>query len=354
MFALYYFCLVLVFEARILRAIWTMISEDKENVWTSNLTKKRNNDNSAVAVAFASNNNINQHQTQFQYKISVPHSLLWVSNTQRFLHYKKIWKLKSSISERIWVCLKEILFIAPWMLFLRKKKSNKRMLSILALLQKGFGTFSKKYVFAWVFPALSDDIAYMSWFIYFVFILEFRRGKLFIIGLVIFLLLSVNIHVYTTQWICIFVQMEQIYSFIIYGSVVWLVFTWLPYGPLTRRRLNAVYFLFPEAAKFKYATKIVTLVIKIELSEVKENLWRSYLNKRATTSNSVQIQNLSRSFHFEGFCRLVDLCILLKWCSSISVDISFFLQKILLFIALSLLFLRKKKTNSPPSMLVLL
>ena len=118
-----------------------------------------------------------------------------------------------------------------------KKKSNKRMLSMLALLQKGFGTFSKKYVFAWVFPALSDDIAYMSWFIYFVFILEFRRGKLFIIGLVIFLLLSVNIHVYTTQWIYIFVQMEQIYSFIIYGSVVWLVFTWLPYGPLTRRRL---------------------------------------------------------------------------------------------------------------------
>ena len=107
--------------------------------------------------------------------------------------------------------------------------------------------------------------------------------------------------------------------------------------------VSAVYFLFPEAAKFKYATKIVTLVIKIELSEVKENLWRSYLNKRATTSNSVQIQNLSRSFDFEGFCRLVDLCILLKWCSSISVDISFFLKKILLFIALSLLFLRKKK-----------
>ena len=124
MFALYYFCLVLVFEARILRAIWTMISEDKENVWTSNLTKKRNNDNSAVAVAFASNNNINQHQTQFQYKISVLHSLLWVSDTQRFIHYKKIWKLKSSISERIWVCLKEVLFIAPWMLFLRKKNQT--------------------------------------------------------------------------------------------------------------------------------------------------------------------------------------------------------------------------------------
>ena len=217
---------------------------------------------------------------------------------------------------------------------------------MLALLQKGFGTFSKKYVFAWVFPTLSYDITCISWFIYFVFILEFRRGKLFIIGLVIFLLLSVNIHVYTTQWICIFVQMEQIYSFIIYGSVVWLVFTWLPYGLFTRRRLNAVYFLFPEAAKFKYATKIVTLVIKIELSEGKENLWRSYLNKRATTSNSsnsVQIQNLSRSFDFEGFCRLVDLCILLKWCSSVSVDISFFLKKILLFIALSLLFLREKK-----------
>ena len=77
---------------------------------------------------------------------------------------------------------------------------------------------------------------YPAWFIYFVFILEFRRGKLFNIGLVTFLSLSVNIHVYTTQW------------------------------------LYAVYFLFPEAAKFKYATKIATLVIKIELSEVKEIL----------------------------------------------------------------------------------
>ena len=32
LFVLYYFCLVLVFEARILRALWTMISEDKENM----------------------------------------------------------------------------------------------------------------------------------------------------------------------------------------------------------------------------------------------------------------------------------------------------------------------------------
>ena len=39
----------------------------------------------------------------------------------------------------------------------------------------------------------------------FIFILEFRRGKLFIIGLIIFLLLSFNIHVDATQWICIFV-----------------------------------------------------------------------------------------------------------------------------------------------------
>ena len=122
LFVLYYFCLVLVFEARILRALWTMISEDKENMWTSNLNlKKSNNDNSAVVVAFASNNNIKQYQTQFKYKISVLHSLLWVSNTQRFIHYKKVWKLKSSISERISVCLKEVLFIAPSMLFLWKK-----------------------------------------------------------------------------------------------------------------------------------------------------------------------------------------------------------------------------------------
>ena len=103
---LFYFCLVLVFEARILRTLWTMISEDKENVWTSKLTKKSNNDNSAVVVAFASNNNIKQHQTQFKYKISVPHLLFWVPNTQRFIHYKKSWKLKSSISERISFLLK--------------------------------------------------------------------------------------------------------------------------------------------------------------------------------------------------------------------------------------------------------
>ena len=32
LFVLYYFCLVLVFEARILRALWTMILEDKENM----------------------------------------------------------------------------------------------------------------------------------------------------------------------------------------------------------------------------------------------------------------------------------------------------------------------------------
>ena len=124
LFVLYYFCLVLVFEARILRALWTMISGDKENMWTSNLLKKSNNENSAVIVAFASNNNIKQYQTQFKYKISVLRSLLWVSNTQRFIHYKRVWKLKSSISERISVCLKEVLFIAPLMLFLWKKKQT--------------------------------------------------------------------------------------------------------------------------------------------------------------------------------------------------------------------------------------
>ena len=103
--------------------------------------------------------------------------------------------------------------------------------------------------------------------------------------------------------------------------------------------------LLSEAAKFKSPTKIETLFIKIELSEVKENLWRSYLKRRATTSNSVQIQNLSLSFDLDGFCTLVDLCInkLLKGCSSVSVDISFSLKKKLSFIALSLLFLRKEK-----------
>ena len=135
MFALYYFCLVLVFEARILRAIWTMISEDKENVWTSNLTKKSNNDNSAVVVAFASNNNIKQHQTQFKYKISVLHLLFWVPNTQRFIHYKKSWKLKSSISERISFLLKgSIIHRTLNVTSPKKNNNNKRMLSMLALL----------------------------------------------------------------------------------------------------------------------------------------------------------------------------------------------------------------------------
>ena len=68
-------------------------------------------------------------------------------------------------------------------------------------------------------------------------------------------------------------------------------------------------FLFSKAAKFKSPTKIGTLFIKIELSEVKENLRRSYLKRRAATSNSVQIQNLSLSFALEGLCTLVDLCI---------------------------------------------
>ena len=88
------------------------------------------------------------------------------------------------------------------MLYLRKKKKQTNVINARPFI-KGLRYLPLKYAFGWVFPALQDDIAYMSWFIYFVFILEFRRGKLFIIGLVIFLLLSVNIHVYTTQWICI-------------------------------------------------------------------------------------------------------------------------------------------------------
>ena len=103
--------------------------------------------------------------------------------------------------------------------------------------------------------------------------------------------------------------------------------------------------LLSEAAKFKSPTKIETLFIKIELSEVKENLWRSYLKRRATTSNSVQIQNLSLSFALEGFCMLVDLCInkLLKGCSSVSVDISFSLKKIIIHRTLPVISPKKKK-----------
>ena len=134
LFVLYYFRLVLVFEARIFRALWTMILEDKENMRTSNLIKKSNNDNSAVVVAFASNNNIKQHQTQFKYKISVLHSLLWVSNTQRFKHYKKFLIAESSISERISFLLKESIIHRPQCYFSEKKKRSKRILSMLAFL----------------------------------------------------------------------------------------------------------------------------------------------------------------------------------------------------------------------------
>ena len=84
---LFYIIFVLFWYSKLAFCVlWTMILEDKENMWTSNLLKKSNNDNSAVVVAFASNNNIKQYQTQFKYKISVLHSLLWVSNTQRFIH----------------------------------------------------------------------------------------------------------------------------------------------------------------------------------------------------------------------------------------------------------------------------
>ena len=85
-------------------------------------------------------------------------------------------------------------------------------------LEKGYGTFFK-YVFAWVFAALSYDIAYISWLIYFVFILEFRKGKLFNIGLVTFLLLSVNIHFTLHSGYVYFFKWSK-YSFIVYDRVV--------------------------------------------------------------------------------------------------------------------------------------
>ena len=54
--------------------------------------------------------------------------------------------------------------------------------------------------------------------------------------------------------------MEQIYSFVMWQTV-------------STETVILRIFLFPEAGKFKYAiTKIVTLFVKIELSEVQENL----------------------------------------------------------------------------------
>ena len=122
--------------------------------------------------------------------------------------------------------------------------------------------------------------------------------------------------------------MGQIYSFVIWQSSM-IGLYWVALQTVSMETVRCRTFLFSEVAKFKYPTKTETLFIKIELSEVKENLWRSYLKRRATTSNSVQIQNLSLSFALEGFCMLVDLCInkLLKGCSSVSVDISFSLKK---------------------------
>ena len=122
--------------------------------------------------------------------------------------------------------------------------------------------------------------------------------------------------------------MEQIYLFIIWQSSL-IGFYLVALRTVSMETVICRIFLFSKAAKFKSPTKIETLFIKIELSEVKENLWRSYLKRRATTSNSVQIQNLSLSFALEGFCMLVDFCInkLLKGCSSVSVDISFSIKK---------------------------
>ena len=122
--------------------------------------------------------------------------------------------------------------------------------------------------------------------------------------------------------------MGQIYSFVIRQSSL-IGLYWVALQTVSMETVRCRTFLFSEVAKFKSPTKTETLFIKIELSEVKENLWRSYLKRRATTSNSVQIQNLSLSFALEGFCMLVDLCInkLLKGCSSVSVDISFSLKK---------------------------
>ena len=122
--------------------------------------------------------------------------------------------------------------------------------------------------------------------------------------------------------------MGQIYSFAIWQSSL-IGLYWVALQTVSMVTVRCRTFLFSEVAKFKSPAKTETLFIKIELSEVKENLWRSYLKRRATTSNSVQIKNLSLSFALEGFCMLVDLCInkLLKGCSSVSVDISFSLKK---------------------------
>ena len=122
--------------------------------------------------------------------------------------------------------------------------------------------------------------------------------------------------------------MELIYSFVTWQSSL-IGLNWVALQTVSIKTVRCRTFLFSEVAKFKSPTKTETLFIKIELSEVKENLWRSYLKRRATTSNSVQIQNLSLSFALEGFCMLVDLCInkLLKGCSSVSVDISFSIKK---------------------------
>ena len=99
-------------------------------------------------------------------------SLLWVSNTQRFIHYKKFWKLKSSISERISFLPKESIIhraldvISPKQ---KKNKTKKKQTNVINARPfiKGLRNLLLKVRICMpsVFPDLSDGIAYISWFI---------------------------------------------------------------------------------------------------------------------------------------------------------------------------------------------
>ena len=65
--------------------------------------------------------------------------------------------------------------------------------------------------------------------------------------------------------------MGQIYSFVIWQSSL-IGLYWVALQTVSMETVRCRTFLFSEVAKFKSPTKTETLFIKIELSEVKENL----------------------------------------------------------------------------------
>ena len=75
--------------------------------------------------------------------------------------------------------------------------------------------------------------------------------------------------------------MEQIYSFITWQSSL-IGFYLVALRTVSMETVICRIFWFSKAAKFKSPTKIETLFIKIELSEVKEKLVKKLLKKESS------------------------------------------------------------------------